>query len=128
MAHRLSLQLCNIKIPDGMLVDHMCRNRACVRPSHLRIVTHKQNTLENSLSIQAKNASKTHCNHGHELIAENLVRSFARKRHQRICKVCLRERARKIRAGRSPEQILKHRAYCANYYINRKQKLKDANV
>lgn len=42
-AHRLSWQLTNGAIPDGMQVDHICHNRGCVRPSHLRLVTPKQN-------------------------------------------------------------------------------------
>ena len=45
-AHRLAYQGFVGAIPTGMLVDHICRNRACVRPSHLRLATTKQN-LEN---------------------------------------------------------------------------------
>jgi hypothetical protein len=33
---------------DGKEVDHICQNRACVRPDHLRLQTHRQNTLRNS--------------------------------------------------------------------------------
>lgn len=43
LAHRISYAMANGTIPDGMQVDHMCHNRACVRPDHLRAVTHKQN-------------------------------------------------------------------------------------
>lgn len=45
-AHRYSFEARGVTIPEGMLVDHACRNRACVRPEHLRIVTQKQN-MEN---------------------------------------------------------------------------------
>jgi len=47
-AHRLSWQLTNGPIPDGMQVDHMCHNRGCVRPGHLRLVTPKQNVENRS--------------------------------------------------------------------------------
>jgi hypothetical protein len=42
-AHRFSYELTVGPIPDGMQIDHRCRNRSCVNPSHLRPVTHKQN-------------------------------------------------------------------------------------
>lgn len=42
-AHRVAWELANGAIPDGRVVDHLCRVRHCVRPDHLRLVTHKQN-------------------------------------------------------------------------------------
>ncbi len=45
-AHRYSFEARGITIPAGMQVDHICHNKACVRPDHLRIVTPKQN-MEN---------------------------------------------------------------------------------
>lgn len=42
-AHRRSFELARSEIPEGMQIDHICRNRACVRPDHLRVVTNKQN-------------------------------------------------------------------------------------
>ena len=41
--HRLSYAWTNGEIPGGMYVDHRCHNRSCVRPEHLRLVTHAQN-------------------------------------------------------------------------------------
>lgn len=46
-AHRISFEWAQGPIPDGMFVDHLCHNRACVRPDHLRLATPKQNN-ENS--------------------------------------------------------------------------------
>ena len=43
-AHRLSYYLSHGEIPSGMEVDHICHNRICVKPSHLRLVTSKQNS------------------------------------------------------------------------------------
>lgn len=42
-AHRLSFEMANGEIPEGFFVDHVCRNRACVNPDHLRLATQKQN-------------------------------------------------------------------------------------
>lgn len=42
-AHRVSWELTNGPIPDGMDLDHRCANRRCVRPDHLRVVTRSQN-------------------------------------------------------------------------------------
>lgn len=42
-AHRFSYELERGAIPTGLQVDHICRNRACVRPDHLRLATNKQN-------------------------------------------------------------------------------------
>jgi hypothetical protein len=43
MAHRFAWELASGPVPDGMELDHLCRVRACVRPSHLEPVTHAEN-------------------------------------------------------------------------------------
>lgn len=43
-AHRISYELLVGPIPDGHGLDHICHNEACVKPSHLRPVTAKQNS------------------------------------------------------------------------------------
>ena len=43
LAHRVSHELHHGPIPSGMEVDHVCHNRLCVRPDHLRLASHKQN-------------------------------------------------------------------------------------
>ena len=42
-AHRLAYELSVGAVPEGMLIDHICRNRACINPLHLRLATQKQN-------------------------------------------------------------------------------------
>jgi hypothetical protein len=56
VAHRSAYRLECGEIPDGLVIDHICHNRACVRPSHLRAATHKQN-VENHTGVQSNNRS-----------------------------------------------------------------------
>lgn len=42
-AHRISLELHGVTVPDGVEVDHICMNPPCVNPAHLRVATRKQN-------------------------------------------------------------------------------------
>jgi hypothetical protein len=43
VAHRISYEFAMEPIPEGMVIDHICHNESCVRPSHLRACTQKQN-------------------------------------------------------------------------------------
>jgi len=56
LAHRLAYELLVGPIPEGKLLDHRCRNTLCVRPDHLRPVTHKQN-MEHADGAQRNNKS-----------------------------------------------------------------------
>jgi len=57
-------------IAPGMQIDHLCRNRRCVNPSHLEPVTPQVNVLRGR-GAGAQNRDKTHCKRGHEFTEEN---------------------------------------------------------
>lgn len=74
------------KVPNGKQLDHECRNRCCVNPDHLRVVTLIENVMAGQ-SPPAKNARKTHCKHGHPLSDDNLyVQPSTGYRYCRTCK------------------------------------------
>ncbi|MFS2091036.1 HNH endonuclease [Paenarthrobacter nicotinovorans] len=55
-AHRVSFAMASGPIPEGHQVDHICHNRKCVRPDHLRLATPKQN-CENLTGAYSNSAS-----------------------------------------------------------------------
>ena len=85
-AHRFAYELLVGPIPDGLQLDHLCRNRACCNPGHLEPVTDVENILRGE-GPPAVNARKTHCIHGHEFTEAN---TYVYP-HFRSCKACKRK-------------------------------------
>lgn len=105
LAHRYSYTVLKGPIPEGLTLDHICRNTACVNPDHLEPVTMKVNVLRGD-TITAANSVKTHCNMGHELSGENL---FIRSDGRRRCRTCERASQKRLRA--TEKFRVKHAAY-----------------
>lgn len=77
--HRLVFQLAGGVIPDGYHVDHLCFNRACVRPDHLEAVPLKVNVRRQADRI-------THCPVGHPYNSDNTY-MWRGYRHCRPCRI-----------------------------------------
>lgn len=90
--HRFSYELLRAEIPEGLHIDHLCRNKLCLNPWHLEPVTQRENNLR-GMSPPAINARKTHCESGHEFTPENTLRTGPEKKF-RTCKACSRTRPR----------------------------------
>ncbi len=83
-AHRLSYKLLVGAIPSRMTLDHLCRNRACVNPNHLEVVTNRTNLLR-GISFSAQNARRTHCPQGHPY---DLFNTYVTSKGKRDCRRC----------------------------------------
>jgi hypothetical protein len=99
-AHRYLWVLVHGWLPETTPLDHVCRNRPCVRPLydvansrwHLEPVT----TAENNRRIPTHPINATHCSRGHEFTAENTIRRAGGKRRCRQCHAA-QERERRAR-------------------------------
>ena len=85
-AHRLSYEIHVGPIPDGLELDHICRNRACWNPAHLEPVTHAENMRRGAAARWSPV-----CPAGHPKTDEN--RRKGRRNYD--CRVCHRERERR---------------------------------
>lgn len=91
-AHRFCYELLVGPVPDGLVLDHLCRVRHCVNPDHLEPVTHREN-VSRGVGPTAINSQKTHCKRGHPFTKENT--GFMRRWKEgdgtslsRFCKTC----------------------------------------
>lgn len=97
LAHRAAYELFVGPVPDGLQLDHLCRVRRCVNPSHLEPVTLQENTARGE-SLNAVNAAKSHCLRGHPFDERNTYAyQDPRGRARRICRECVRIRGRSYR-------------------------------
>jgi len=110
-------------VPDGLELDHLCRVRVCVRPSHLEAVTH----LENYLRGMARGAIVIRtgmCLHGHKLTPENV---YVKSRYGKTCVTCrtcaqrrAREASQKKRDAWTPEEREEHNIKQREQYRRRR--------
>lgn len=81
-------------IPGGLQIDHLCRVRNCVNPSHLEPVTPQENIrrgMRGQGYLRGPNKTKkTHCKNGHEFTNENTYLGKKGHRIIRICRACRR--------------------------------------
>lgn len=95
-AHRWVWEQLMGPIPEGLHIDHLCRNTKCVFPGHLEPVTPATNTR------RGVGTHKTHCRHGHELEGANVeVTTDAKGYRRRRCVECRRRAARECMRRRS---------------------------
>lgn len=94
LAHRLAYQWFVGEIPDGLEIDHLCRRRSCVNPTHLEAVTSQENTLRGKVS--ALRGKRTHCSKGHPLADHGRERlKRGRDRPYTYCVLCTKEASKR---------------------------------
>ena len=101
-AHRVWWMVHGREIPDGLTIDHLCRNRACVRLDHLEVVSLGEN-IRRGDSPPARHRKQTHCVNGHAF--DLLNTEFRPNGAGRKCRACAlinahRQRERNKMKGR----------------------------
>lgn len=103
-AHIFAWNLLVGPVPDGLELDHLCRNTVCVNPDHLEPVTHQENVRRGraGLHMRTKAAAATHCSKGHPWDETNTY--VHAKTGKRSCKAC-RKAAGDRREARMRETV-----------------------
>jgi hypothetical protein len=96
LAHRWIYEAAHGPIPNGLVIDHLCRNKFCVNVSHLECVTMAENTRRGTLhdNQRAKAKKQTLCKNNHPLFGENLLIT---SKGNRSCRICQRTKANEWR-------------------------------
>lgn len=118
-AHRWSYQHVVGPIPDGLVLDHLCRVRHCVRPSHLEAVTGAVNNSRSLIGNRNWSQQRTECDRGHPFTPENSYWFFNAKigRATRVCRQCRyvsNKRYQKSAKGRATAKARSERAATRN--------------
>lgn len=108
--HRLAYELAYGPIPPGMQIDHRCRNRRCVEPSHLEVVTNAENVRRGiPYRRQSTYVKPDRCGKGHPMDEAN---TYKAKRGWK-CRTCMRawQQARYVPRDRKPETHCRKRGH-----------------
>jgi len=97
LAHRCMYKIWVGRVPKTKHLDHLCRNRSCVNPLHLEIVTPRVNILR-GIGACAQHKRQTHCKHGHEFNKDN---TYTNNKGHRVCRTCDRSRPRRRQNARA---------------------------
>ncbi len=102
LAHRVSYEVFVSDIPEGLQIDHLCRNRGCVNPDHLEPVTGRENKHRGLLKTRWEEAKKiTHCPQGHEYTPKNTyIKKNVWGNECRNCRACAAARTRRWHLSR----------------------------
>lgn len=92
-AHRAVWCLLIGPVPEHLVPDHRCKNRACVNPDHIEWITEEENNRRSG-SISARNARATRCTHGHPFTETNTIWREQKGRMRRECLTCTRAQSR----------------------------------
>lgn len=98
-AHRVALALHGVEIPQGCVVDHLCRNRRCVNIAHLEVTTPRVNTQRGLSPISDRISARMegHCINGHMLSEVG----FHKSRGGKTCAQCGRDRVAAYKARKT---------------------------
>jgi hypothetical protein len=105
-AHRYSYRLLRGEIPEGFVIDHLCRTPLCVNPDHLEPVTRGENVLR-GIGTSARNRQKTHCVNDHEFTPQN---TRVDENGHRNCRTCERDQARRRQQQHGPANLISPRS------------------
>lgn len=115
-AHQAAYRAWIGEVPEGLELDHLCRNRKCCNPAHLEVVTHLENMRRGAMSL------RTHCPRGHPYDISRTVRRSNGYTHQtRLCSQCDRETMARYREEHRAEL----REYKRKWDIENPEKLRE---
>lgn len=84
LSHRFIYEYYYNEISPNLTIHHICYNRKCVNPIHLKQISLRDNILDGN-NLAARNARKTHCKHGHKFTKEN---TYLYPDGRRLCRIC----------------------------------------
>jgi hypothetical protein len=102
-AHRLADELDGREIPEGMVVDHLCRNRACVNPAHLEVVTHQVN-IRRGEAPSIVIARTGICTRGHVIADDYEERGNGKRACRKCIRITNRDASRRYREKKRAER------------------------